>query len=245
MVRSAVWWAYLPLATLVWALLHRDAVQRSRDWVKGTPGEQEVEELLTELESYGYQLVHHIKVRGGTVPHVAIGPAGVFVIETRSWWPLYVTLRHRLTNGNWETDRHIHEIWRAAGELTDRLRAVGSDQRAESILVLTRVTLPHGPIRLQRLTVLDTPTLMPFVLTRDDRLSPNQITMAVEAIRGGIPVATASTTSSQSQTEQQDPDTAGATHRESGQGAPSNRVRKSQGGRARSPAQSQKRRARV
>ncbi len=192
---------YLALAVAVWALLHGDAVRRTRDWIRGAPGEEEVMELLRELESHGYRLLHRVRVRGGTVAHVAIGPAGVFAIQTKSWWPFYVSLRDRLLNGSWEKDPRVRDLRRASAELRDRLRAVGIEESVEALLVLTRVGLPSGPVRLPNLTMLDATTLLPFVMTRGQRLSSNQITMAAEAIPGGIPVAVAATTSSQTQTE--------------------------------------------
>ncbi len=245
MVRSAVWWAYLPLTTMIWALVHPDAIQRSRDWLRGTPGELEVESVLAELESRGYQKVDDIKVRGRSVQRVIIGNAGIFAIQTRAWWPLLVTVRHRSTNGSWETDPHVKDLLRITVELTDRIRAVGIEEPVESLLILTRVTLPHGPVRFRRVTMIDVPTLLPFVRTRAARLSANQITMAAEAIRGGIPVAIVSTTSSQSQTEQSETDTAAATPPEAALEAPSTEERKPRQRRALSPQRLPSPRARV
>lgn len=216
-----LWLAYLALAIVLWALLHGHAVRRVREWIQGMPGEEEVRELLKELESRGYQLLHRVKVRGGTVATVAIGRTGVFAISTKSWWPLYVSLRHRVLNGSWEKDHRVHELRRVSAELRDRLRAVGIEEKVEALLVLTRVGLPSGPVKLQNLTMIDPTTLLPFVLTRPKTLSPNRITMAVEAIPGGIPVAAARTTSSQIQSEQPDHDTEPARRRESEPAVPS------------------------
>ncbi|HEX2267180.1 MAG TPA: hypothetical protein VHI97_03120, partial [Actinomycetota bacterium] len=83
MARAFLWLMYLSLAIVVWSLFHEDAVRRIREWVKGLPGEMEVQGLLRELESHGYSLLPDIRVRGGAVATVAIGPAGVFAIHTR------------------------------------------------------------------------------------------------------------------------------------------------------------------
>ncbi len=245
MAAPFLWLAYFTLAAVAWALLHDDAVRRIRRWIQGVQGEQEVQELIAELESGGYQLFHGVKVRGGTVAHVAIGPAGVFAIQTKSWWPFYVSLRDRFLNGEWERDHGMRELRRACAELRDRLRAVGIEEGVEALLILTRVGLPSGPVRLSSVTMLDVTNFLPFVLTRSERLSPNQITMAAEAIRGGIPVAAAATTSSQTQTERPVPGTDEATHRGSAPEGSSTAERRRPGRRARSPEQSSPPPARV
>ncbi len=239
MGRPFLWLTYLSLALAAWALFHRDAVRRAREWIEGVPGELEVQGLLAELESHGYRLLHDVKTRGGTVAAVAVGPRGVFAVHTRSWWPLYVSIRDRLLEGSWERDHGVEELLRAATELRDRLRAVGIDESVETLLVLTRVALPSGPVRLHNLTMLDATTLIPFVLTRAERLSSNnQIAMAAEAVRGGIPVAAAATTSSQTQNAPQGRGKAPAKRRAAARGASSTAGRKRPGRLVRSPEES-------
>jgi hypothetical protein len=237
MARAFLWLSYLAMAVVAWALLHDGAVRRVREWIQGVPGELEVQDLLSELESRGYRLVHDVKVRGGAVPTVAIASTGVFPIHTRSWWPLYVRLRDRLLNGSWEKDYRVRELRRASAELRDRLRAVGIDQSVEPLLVLTRVGLPSGPVRLHNLTMIDPTTLLPFVLSRPETLTSNQVTMAVEAIPGGIPVAAVRTTSSQTRSDRPGRGKGRARPRGSGQGASSTSERKRPRRRVRSPEQ--------
>ena len=238
MVRSIIWVAYLPLAAVLWALFHGDAVQRVRDWFRGVPGEQEVQAVLAELESRDYQLLRDVKVRSGSITRVVIGPPGVFAIETKSWWPMYVSLRHRLINGSWEKERHTQEFRRATTELRERLRAVAIEDRVENVLVLTRVALPSGPVRLHNLTMIDTPTLLPFIETRSERLSPNQVRLAADAIRRGIQVDVGSTTSSQTQNERPNDGTAQAKRRAAEPEASSTGERKPPRRRVRSPERS-------
>ncbi len=238
MARVFLWLMYLSLAVVLWSLFYGDAVRRVREWVEGVPGEMEVQDLLLELESHGYSLLRNIRVRGGTVATVAIGPAGVFAIHTRSWWPMYVSLRDRLLNGSWEKDHRVRELRRASAELRDRLRAVGIDESVETLLVLTRVGLPSGPVKLDNLTMIDPTTLLPFVLTRPKTLSSNQITMAVEAIPGGIPVVAVMITGGQTQNERPGRGKTRARRREAAPGASSTEGRKRPRRRVRSPEQS-------
>ncbi|HEX2090131.1 MAG TPA: nuclease-related domain-containing protein [Actinomycetota bacterium] len=238
MVLAFLWLLYLVMALMMWALFHGDAVRRIREWVKGVPGEMEVRELLGELESHGYKLLRDVPVRGMAVPAVAVGPTGVFAIHTKSWWPMYVSIRDRVLNGSWEKDQRVHQLRRASAELRDRLRAVEIEVNVETLLVLTRVGLPSGPVKLDNLTMIDPTTLLPFVLTRPRTLSSNQVTMAVEAIPGGIPVAAAKTRSSQTRSAPRARGKTRARRREDAQGASSTKERTRQRRRARSPEQS-------
>jgi len=67
-----------------------------RDWerlrriLKGALGEREVGQILDELRSDGYFAVHGLAIRTpedgrpvGDIDHVLVGPAGVFVVETK------------------------------------------------------------------------------------------------------------------------------------------------------------------
>jgi len=49
----------------------------------GERGERVVGEALEELENEGYRAVHSIFLEGCDIDHVLVGPAGVFLIETK------------------------------------------------------------------------------------------------------------------------------------------------------------------
>src|SRR4051812_8044953 len=49
----------------------------------GERGERVVGEAVEELEIEGYRAVHSIFLEGCDIDHVLVGPAGVFVIETK------------------------------------------------------------------------------------------------------------------------------------------------------------------
>jgi hypothetical protein len=49
---------------------------------RGAAGEEQVGELLADLE--GWRVVHDASVARGNVDHIAIGPGGVYTVETKS-----------------------------------------------------------------------------------------------------------------------------------------------------------------
>ena len=68
---------------LVWAV--RDGLKGIDAFFKGARGEESVAVLLAALPR-GYHVFHDFKCQGaGSIDHVAVGPTGVFAIETKCW----------------------------------------------------------------------------------------------------------------------------------------------------------------
>src|SRR5438876_69039 len=57
--------------------------RRFRNLNRGERGEMKVAEVLDELRSLGYRPFHDLLGTGYNIDHVIVGPAGVFVIETK------------------------------------------------------------------------------------------------------------------------------------------------------------------
>jgi hypothetical protein len=64
----------------VWRLRPRFRALR-----QGLEGERVVGQFLERLREQGYQVFHDLIGEGFNVDHVAVGPAGVFTIETKTW----------------------------------------------------------------------------------------------------------------------------------------------------------------
>jgi hypothetical protein len=58
-------------------------VPQFRKLNRGEAGEMKVGEILDELKPSGYKPIHGITRNGFDIDHVVVGPAGVFVIETK------------------------------------------------------------------------------------------------------------------------------------------------------------------
>ncbi|MEM6674839.1 MAG: nuclease-related domain-containing protein [Planctomycetota bacterium] len=84
--RPSPWFLTL-IAILVsaWAFVRaRRTKEKGRRIRLGIRGEKAVAEKLDELKSRGYRVFHDIEGEGFNVDHVIVGPAGVFVIETKA-----------------------------------------------------------------------------------------------------------------------------------------------------------------
>jgi hypothetical protein len=78
----------LAVAALVgWRLRFRPSEQ-ARTWQRGAHGERRTARLLDRLTRDGYVVFHDLAVPGNTsanADHLAIGPTGVFVIDSKQW----------------------------------------------------------------------------------------------------------------------------------------------------------------
>jgi hypothetical protein len=75
------------LATgMLFVIVVRDeSPQHIQNWRRGAQGERKTERVLRPLERWGWTVEHDVQ-RGGraNLDHVVIGPAGVFLIETKN-----------------------------------------------------------------------------------------------------------------------------------------------------------------
>ncbi|MDQ3725872.1 MAG: NERD domain-containing protein [Actinomycetota bacterium] len=75
----------LELGAIAALLGVRPAVERDIDrWRRGAEGEEAVGQILEELAIDGWHVLHDVTFGRGNIDHVAIGPGGVFAIETKS-----------------------------------------------------------------------------------------------------------------------------------------------------------------
>ncbi|HUB36190.1 MAG TPA: nuclease-related domain-containing protein, partial [Solirubrobacteraceae bacterium] len=55
-----------------------------RNWGLGAEGERRTERALRPLVRSGWSIVHDVEARYGNYDHIAVGPAGVFLLETKN-----------------------------------------------------------------------------------------------------------------------------------------------------------------
>ncbi len=53
-------------------------------WQTGAEGERKTEKALAPLKRHGWHIVHDVPTRSGNYDHIAVGPAGVFLLETKN-----------------------------------------------------------------------------------------------------------------------------------------------------------------
>src|SRR5512132_1488505 len=124
--------AGLAVAALVgWRLRFRPSEQ-ARTWQRGAHGERRTARLLDRLTRDGYVVFHDLGVPGKTsanVDHLAIGPTGVFVIDSKQWtgsvhqsadglvWHNHYRLDRTLETVRWEAQAISRLLGTRAGAL--------------------------------------------------------------------------------------------------------------------------------
>jgi hypothetical protein len=53
-------------------------------WRRGAEGEEVVGRILEQMSASGWHVIHDVTFGRGNIDHVAIGPGGVFAVETKS-----------------------------------------------------------------------------------------------------------------------------------------------------------------
>jgi hypothetical protein len=70
---------------IIW-LVARDAVPHHIGrWLDGAEGERRTEKQLRPLEFRGWHVAHDLQGRFGNVDHLVVGPAGVFLLDSKTW----------------------------------------------------------------------------------------------------------------------------------------------------------------
>jgi hypothetical protein len=68
-----------------WLLIYDDAPDRIDRWRRGAEGERRTEKVLKPLQRDGWTVVHDLPHGQGNIDHVVIGPAGIFLLDSKVW----------------------------------------------------------------------------------------------------------------------------------------------------------------
>jgi hypothetical protein len=132
---------------------------------RGAAGEEHVGGLLQELTESGWSVIHDASFGHGNIDHIVLGPAGLFVVETKSHpGPVRV--------------RAIHGgVLRQAQEERETLERV-LGERVEALLVFSRAWVDKPLARRRGVRVLPARMLLPYLRRRSGALSPEQVCAA-------------------------------------------------------------------
>jgi hypothetical protein len=184
------WWApillvsvvplyVLSTTTLLGGLLDPVALRR------GIDGEERVAEILAELEPNGYRAIHDLDIGRGNADHVLVGPAGVFVIETKDWGGRFYPVRGRLMFNKRAANEVVGQVRAAAVAVTRRLERAGIDARVQPLIVSTRARVHRSPLRIGAVTAVEADGLPSFVRARPGSMDSDAVARAMAAILGG------------------------------------------------------------
>jgi len=129
---------------------------------RGATGEEYVGAILDALAPHGWRVLHDIDTGRGNIDHVAIGPGGVFTIETKS---------HA---GPIDVDRIPDLWWRQAYAQAKWVeRAIGT--KAMPLLVFSRAYVVQANVYRRGVVVLPGRMLEGNLKRRRAQLSPAEV----------------------------------------------------------------------
>jgi len=166
--------------------------KRLQSFFKGAAGEEQVARMLTFLPAefrvfHGVGAVEAGWTGAADYDHVVIGPAGIFVIETKNWRGRIEIADGRILCGGRAPDRDpIEQVKRAAAGLQRVLtERTGLDLPVRPLLCFVAGSLPADRCGAAGVEVC-TSEILPKVLSKpgERHLSPGEVQRAAEAVSG-------------------------------------------------------------
>jgi hypothetical protein len=128
---------------------------------RGAAGEEQVGGVLEGL-GYGWYAIHDVSLGRGNVDHIAIGPGGVFTVETKSHpGPVQVGRVHGAVLGQAQAQRRAIE------------RATG--RHVEPLLVYSRAWVDRPLSRRKGVRVVPARMLLGYLDRQPQRLAPDEV----------------------------------------------------------------------
>lgn len=144
-------------------LAYREARARLGRGARGARGEQKVGRILDSLAASGWLTLHDVASGRGNVGHIAIGPSGVFAIETKT------------QRGEVSPER-ISRRWLARTDAERERLEQATGVRVDPLLVFSDADLLGQPVSRRRgVLVLPARMLASYLATRQRVLTSEQV----------------------------------------------------------------------
>lgn len=159
-------------ATRVAAARYRIRADRAdraaKAWARGAEGEVALAEAMAPLAADGY---YHLDDRRfpeskGNLDHLLIGPAGVFVVDAKSWTGAITVQGTTLLQNGRRRDRHVEGLRSQAVELAAVLADLMGDRRrppVRAVMCFVKGDGVSAPTSVERVHVLNSSDLVTFV----------------------------------------------------------------------------------
>lgn len=76
--------AVFGLFTAIWIVIRETPPRYVEKWQEGAEGERKTARALRRLERKGWTVRHDVQRRHGNYDHIAVGPSGVYMLETKN-----------------------------------------------------------------------------------------------------------------------------------------------------------------
>jgi hypothetical protein len=155
---------------------------------RGQLGEQVVGAALDGLREHGYEVLHDVRWPGrrrANIDHVAVGPAGILVVDAKNWTGK-VSAHHGILrqNGN-RRDKQVDGVRRAGADVASQLQLPWALHVIPVLCLAGEHQLP--PSRCGQVTVVDVGRLPGWVSALPGHLSPREVLGLAGELRSKLP----------------------------------------------------------
>lgn len=157
-------------------------------WRVGAEGEETTASALAPLADEGWHLLHDRRLlpSRANIDHLAVGPGGVWVIETKAWSGTVVAGPDRLRRNGVNADAVYDQVWRETRAVSTALAPFGDGLEARAAICLPRATVVIGRDAAGRLALGPVEVHTPASLARRLRLAPVVLSPAQVDVVAGV-----------------------------------------------------------
>ena len=170
-----------------------DRAERAAEmWARGYAGEQAVGARLEALRPHGFDVLHDVRWPGrrrANIDHVAIGPAGILVVDAKNWSGTITTHHGTLRQNGHRRDREVAAARRASSDVGALLPLPWALHVIPVIALAASDGV--GVQQCQGVTVLGQGDLVRWATGLPAHLSPGDVLGIATQLRSGLPSAAA------------------------------------------------------
>lgn len=170
-----------------------DRIDRQAEmWSRGHAGEQTVGARLDLLRQHGYEVLHDVRWPGrrrANIDHVAIGPAGILVVDAKNWSGSVAVRDGVVRQNGYRRTRHVEGVRQAARDVAAQLQLPWA---LHVVPVIALAGAEAGGVhRLHDVTLVGHTDLVPWATTLPAQLTPGDVVGIVAHLRAVLPSAPA------------------------------------------------------
>lgn len=171
----------------LWLEIRDQLPSHIENWKVGAEGERKTARQLASLEGNGWTVVHDLEGRFGNVDHLAVGPGGAYILDSKVWNGQITLERGRIAvrgpGGNtWSPDKPARALRRACARNHDALKELtGVSQWVTPVMVLWG-EFPVGHATVDGVEYVRGDLVREWLLSQPQRLGAQSIARLVSVV---------------------------------------------------------------
>jgi hypothetical protein len=157
----------------------------TRAWRTGARGERATARRLRPLQQQGWVVLHDLAIPGSkaNVDHVAIGPGGVFVIDSKRWRGyVWVDANGHAWRGSYTLQPTLDTLWWETTQVAQHLQLPFTCP-VRAVICLHRASTPPGGIYAHGIPIVTAHNLVPLLRSTQQVLERHHIATVAAGVR--------------------------------------------------------------